>query len=48
MTRFRDCLLFAVLMSLISTGALEHYPTKLDRQNRDSQRETDERVCFQA
>jgi hypothetical protein len=27
---------------------LEHYPTKLDRQNRDSQRETDERVCFQA
>ncbi len=27
---------------------LEHYPTKLDRQNRDSQRETDERSCFQA
>jgi hypothetical protein len=30
------------------TQDLEHYPTKLDRQNRDSQRETDERVCFQA
>jgi hypothetical protein len=43
MGRFKHSLLPRLKLAL-----LEHYPTKLDRQNRDSQRETDERVCFQA
>jgi hypothetical protein len=32
MTRFRDCLLFAVLMSLISTGALAQSDTQAGTQ----------------
>ena len=32
MTRFRDCLLFAVLMSLISTGALAQTDTQAGTQ----------------
>jgi hypothetical protein len=40
--------LTVVFCDLEAVMHLEHYPTKLDRQNRDSQRETDERVCFQA
>jgi hypothetical protein len=33
MTRFRDCLLFAVLMSLISTGALAQADTQAGTQS---------------
>ena len=32
MTRFRDCLLFAVLMSLISTGVLAQANTQAGTQ----------------